>query len=164
MHVGSGGDKRSLILRAMIEAVLHRSSAFSSVLLSEAVRSFSPSMCALFLRLFAHTLRGLSVPVNESQQLVHLGAFGDDQVKRAITWIEALLDGNFSAIALHASVHAPTRRALSFAMKIVSQCDEAVDQVESALGLWTHISRVIYNGSEQPKPIPGLYQCEQLSF
>ncbi len=157
---------RLLILRAMIESVLHRSAAFSTVLLSEAVRLLSPSTCALLLRVFAYTLRGLTSLVNDDGvSTVHLSAgLGDEQIKRAISWMEALLDGHFSATALQASVHAPTRRALTSAMEAVSNAETAAEEVESAMGLWTHITRVIHHGSEQTKPIAGLYQMEQLSF
>jgi hypothetical protein len=162
--VATDGDNRVLVLRAIVEAVIQRTAAFSAVLLSEAIRILSPSTCAILLRVFAYTVRGLSSAVDDSDLIkVQLGRFGDEQLKRAVTWMEALLDAHFSATALQASVHAPTRRALTCAMKAVSSTEAAAEEVEAAMGLWTHISRVMHHGSEQTRPIPGLYQVERLT-
>lgn len=158
---------RIQVLRALVESLIQRVAAFSAVLLSEAVRALSPSTCTALLRVFAYTLRGLSTRTNDTTAACNtqnLGRFGDDQIRRAVTWMEALLDAHFSATAMQAAVHAPTRRALTCAMQVVSGADTAADQVESAMGLWTHITRVAHHGSEQTKPIPGLYKLEQLSF
>lgn len=163
----TGEAHRVLVLRALVEAVVQRRAAFSAVLLSEAVRALSPSTCAVLLRVFALALRGLSARTNDTAAGSHsqdLGRFGDDQIRRAVTWMEALLDAHFSATALQAAVHAPTRRALTVAMQVVSGAEVAAEQVEGAMGLWTHITRVAHHGSEQTKPIPGLYKVEQLSF
>jgi hypothetical protein len=86
------------------------------------------------------------------------------QIKRAITMAEALLDAHFAALSLNAAFHAPTRAALTRAIENIATADEAALELESALGLWTHISRVIESGGEHVTPSTALYQLERLRF
>jgi hypothetical protein len=77
---------------------------------------------------------------------------------------EALLDAHFAALSLNAAFHAPTRAALTRAIENIATADEAALELESALGLWTHISRVIESGGEHVTPSTALYQLERLRF
>ena len=155
------------ILRCFVEAVMRRSSAFSAILLSESVRVLSLPTAVLLLRVITHFMRGLTVnsTVYGDSVVTHLSAaVTDEQLKRAITWTEALLDGHFSALALHAVSHAATRRALTGVMSTISGAEDAAENVQAALGLWTHVGRVIHNGGQQVKPITSLYQVEHLDL
>lgn len=170
-------DRRLQLLRALVESTLRRASAFSAILLGEAVRVLPLPCAVLLLQVVTHFLRGLcaandsedgaqvaTVPVLDSRK-VHLHAYvTDEEIKRAATWAEALLDGHFSALALHAVSHAATRRALTYAMGTISGAEDSSELVQSTLGLWTHITRVIHNGGQQVKPITSLYQVEQLDL
>lgn len=180
--VGTEEDRRLDLLRALVEGTLRRASAFSAILLGEAVRLLPLPCAVLLLQVVTHFLRGLcsttaiaaedegsssvsvQVPVLAVGK-VHLHAYvTDEEIKRAATWAEALLDGHFSALALHAVGHAATRRALTYAMGTISGAEEGSELVQSTLGLWTHITRVIHNGGQQVKPITSLYQVEQLDL
>ena len=115
------------------------------------------------------------------------------QVRRAATWAEALLDAHFSAMALDAARHGPTRRALRSALEAVAAADLGSQevsaqlrqhlkpssiishvflvwlgwvlcQVEAVLGQWTHISRMADIGGTHAPPSTALYQVEQLRF
>jgi hypothetical protein len=154
------GGKRLDVLRCLVAATLRRSSAFSALLLGEAVRLLPLSAAVLLLRVVTYFMRALSGADAKDAA----AATSDEQMKRAATWAEALLDGHFSALALHAVSHPATRRALTCAMEAISGAEEASEQVQSALGLWTHISRVIHNGGQQVKPITSLYQVEHLDL
>ena len=174
----SSEDRRLQLLRAFVEGTLRRASAFSAILLGEAVRVLPLPCAVLLLQVVTHFMRGLCaaasdndesllaahVPVLDSSK-VHLHAYvTDEEIKRAATWAEALLDGHFSALALHAVSHAATRRALTYAMSTISGAEDSSELVQSTLGLWTHITRVIHNGGQQVKPITSLYQVEQLDL
>jgi hypothetical protein len=55
------------------------------------------------------------------------------QVRRAATWAEALLDAHFSAMALDAARHGPTRRALRSALEAVAAADLGSQEVSTEL-------------------------------
>ena len=96
-----------------------RTSAYSNILLSEAIRQLlSPKLTVTFLRIFLNTLLGLCSP-SESLN-TQLGVLTDKHIKNAISWIEAFLDGNFSAIAMQTFVDSGTRSTLINAM-VLSQ-------------------------------------------
>ena len=94
--------QRIVLLQEMMHSCLSRESAYSPVLLSEAVRdALSPEMAASLLRIFASILGGLcsddaAAAISWSRWIVL-----DEHVKRAVSWMEAILDGHFSAIALN---------------------------------------------------------------
>jgi hypothetical protein len=157
---GLDGSKRLDVLRCLVAATLRRTSAFSALLLGEAVRLLPLSAAVLLLRVVTYFMRAL----NGTEALDTAAATSDEQMKRAATWAEALLDGHFSALAMHAVAHPATRRALTCAMEAISGAEEAAEQVQSTLGLWTHISRVVHNGGQQVKPITSLYQVEHLDL
>ena len=97
----------------------------------EAVRAcVPPAVAPLLLRAFVPFLRGFCIshyhhhhqqqPQPQPQQQQHKAlalARSDDQVKRAATWLEAILDAHFSVLALNASRHEATRRALTGALE-----------------------------------------------
>lgn len=173
---GAGSEDRRLdLLRALVESTLRRASAFSAILLGEAVRALPLPCAVLLLQVVTHFVRGLCSGASDSEDAtttpvldtrkVHLHAYvTDEEIKRAATWAEALLDGHFSALALHAVGHAGTRRALTYAMGTINGAEDGSELVQSTLGLWTHITRVIHNGGQQVKPITSLYQVEQLDL
>jgi hypothetical protein len=158
------GSVRVNVLRCLTEAVFRRTSAFSTTLLSEAVRVLSLSTAVVLLRVVVHFMRGLTEAEPASATDTLSATVTDEQMKRSATWAEALLDGHFSALALHAVSHAATRRALMSALDTVRGAEEAAEQVQTALGLWTHVNRVIRKGGQQVKPITSLYQVEHLDL
>lgn len=158
-------------LRAVIEASLRRKAAFSCILLSEAVRHLPLSTAILLLRIITHLLRGLctvNVANNNDRTTISNSYLyphtTDLHVKRTITLAEAILDGHFSSLAIHAADHIPTRRALINIMTAITGAVEASEKLETLLGVWTHINRVIYEGSQQSKPITSLYQVERITL
>lgn len=178
------------LLRAMVESTLLRPAAFSSILLSEAVQQLPLTAAVLLLRVSIHMMRGLcensyitnnnndhhyhnnGIERKEATMMmnnnnfcrVHLHPYlSDDHIKRSVTWIEALLDGHFSALAFHAVTDAATRRALTVAMQTIHGAESAAEQIQATLGVWTHIYRVLHNGGQQVRPITSLYQVEHLS-
>lgn len=159
-------DKVLDVVRALLDATLQRTSAFSTILLSEAVRILPLHCAVLLLRLVTHFMRGLCTAAapHTSNSNATATTATDEHMKRAAVWVEALLDGHFSALALHAVSHAATRRALTYAMTTIRGAEEAAEQVQTTLGLWTHINRIIHNGGQQVKPITSLYQVEHLDL
>lgn len=160
------GDEslRVTVLRSVVEAVFRRSSAFSTTLLGEAVRVLPLSAAVLLLRVVTQFLRSLTDAVADPASEYLSETVTDEQMHRAATWAEAILDGHFSALALHAVSHPATRRALTCALDTVRSADEAAEQVQVALGLWTHVHRVLRKGGQQVKPITSLYQVEHLDL
>ena len=157
-------------LRVIIESSLRRKTAFSCILMSEAVRHLPLSTAILLLRIITHLLHGLCTVnatsnddrfVNDSYLYPHIT---DLHVKRTISLVEAILDGHFSSLAIHAADHIPTRRALINIMTAITGAVEASEKLEALLGIWTHINRVIYEGSQQSKPITSLYQVERITL
>ena len=121
----------------MMENIIRRTSSYSTILLSDALRKLiTPSFSVILLKTVILFLKGLCAPLTESlgtpgrtetenlNNLVNVfacvstytgnacSAYGDEHVQRAITWAEALLDSHFSALAFRASFHPPTREVL----------------------------------------------------
>lgn len=46
----------------------------------------------------------------------------------------------------------------------VATADEAAQEVEKVLGMWTHVCRVTDSGGEHKTPNTSLYQQERLQF
>ena len=46
----------------------------------------------------------------------------------------------------------------------MSSADEAMVELESAIGMWSHINRIIHCGGEHFKPNFGLYQIEHITL
>ncbi len=152
-------------MAVLCDALLQRTGAFAALALAEAVRALVPATAAaLILRTMVMFLQGLCADIDGTIALTDAGVVArtDEQVKRAATWAEALLDAHFSAMALNANRHEPTRFALRRALETVGSADVCCQEVESVLGLWTHISRVIEAGGVHVPPSTALYSVEQL--
>lgn len=166
----STGVMQSLLtlVRSLFEsAILAREAAYSSMLLGEAIRNeLSPSAAAFCLRVTLHLTKGLCAPTPLCAPPIHLGRrFNEKHIGRAVTWMEALIDGHFSTTVLNASVHSPTRAALTRALYTVQEAENAAIELQDVLGLWVHLHRVVFNqGVIGARPAEGLYQLETLSF
>eukprot|EP00597_Dinobryon_sp_UTEXLB2267_P006192 CAMPEP_0170067168 /NCGR_PEP_ID=MMETSP0019_2-20121128/6620_1 /TAXON_ID=98059 /ORGANISM="Dinobryon sp., Strain UTEXLB2267" /LENGTH=641 /DNA_ID=CAMNT_0010274497 /DNA_START=501 /DNA_END=2426 /DNA_ORIENTATION=- len=170
----SCAEQRLYLLQALVQAVLTRSCAYSPMLLSEAIRqALSPEMSAALLRVFGLLLQGLCVnpdhngadhsPAPATSSPVWAGwLYSDEHVKRAVAWMEAIIDGHFATIALNVVVDESTRKGLMVALQAVVNADEAAAETEDLLGLWTHVDRVVRLGSQQARPRLGLFQVEKL--
>lgn len=134
------------LMTIMMECILRRSSSYSTILLSDALKKLiTPSFSVILLRVVTLFLKGLCTPLVISLPLeakagegeqgeeslnnlvniftsasIYTGSvhktYGDEHVQRAITWAEALLDSHFSALAFRSSFHAATRHALGCVM------------------------------------------------
>ena len=94
------------LLQEFLQAALCRESAYSPVLLSEAVReALSAEMAVTVLRILALLLRGLcskDAAISDSWDCMW-GKWQvlDHHIKRAVGWMEAIIDGHFSALAMN---------------------------------------------------------------
>lgn len=164
-EVVAAGCGRGVVMAVLCDALLQRVGAFAALSLSEAIRALVPATtAALILRTMVMFLQGLCADVDGVGSTSESGVVArtDEQVKRAATWAESLLDAHFSAMALNANRHEPTRRALCRALETVGSADVSCQEVETALGLWAHISRVIDAGGVHVPPSTALYSVEQL--
>ena len=125
------------LLTAMMESIIRRTSSYSTILLSDALKSLvTPSFSLILLRVVILFLKGLCAPLwtlgeggEGLSSLVSIftsvssctgtpnSGYSDEHVHRAITWAEAVLDSHFSALAFRASFHAPTRQVLGSIME-----------------------------------------------
>jgi hypothetical protein len=151
-------------MRLVCEKLLARHSAYSPILLGEALAAVSPSTAALLLRIFVHLLRGLCAIVYRKDSAIHLGMLGDREITRACGWVEALLDAHFSSLALNAISHQSTRQALAAALECIASAEQIMEQVEGTIGLWGHISRASKQGTTSIGPPSGLYRLESVTF
>lgn len=148
------------VLRALVEAALRRTAAFSRMLLADAFAALSVSSAMLLLRVVVLLLRGLTVPCAAD---VHLGPFNDVHVSRAIDWAEALIDSHFATIALGVGgADRDTCEAVRRAMETLRALAEATDKTEEVLGLWTHARRVSAAGQQDSAPPLDIYNVERL--
>jgi hypothetical protein len=116
---------------------------------------------------------------------IHLGYFRDIQIKRAISWIEALIDSHFPALtlavsydgALHDSnkkfnfnVSSAFRRGISCLLDTLSLVDSVIDEMEDLVGIWNQINswnRQLYTDQRSDigpscGALSSLYQSEML--
>jgi hypothetical protein len=130
----------------MIESIIRRRAAYSTILLSDTLKKFiSPSFAVILLRVIMLFLKGLCTPLllsaadgieypvgkqrptEDSLSSVfkcvstHTGSptasYNEIDINNAVCWAEALLDSHFSSLAFRASFHASTRQALSCVMR-----------------------------------------------
>lgn len=180
-----------LILHYFLILCIQRQSAFSSILLSEAIHLLPLSAAVLLLRMLSHLLNSYCYSKNihddGDNNNVEYNYDGDYNVEhksnnnnksnyissslnyhhisRIITWIEAIIDGHFSSIAIHVIDNkAQTRHTLIKLMKIINYNEENNLEIQKLLGLWIQMNRVIYHHSQQTKPMETLYQVEKLSL
>jgi hypothetical protein len=170
------------VMLSIIKALLCRSNAFSSIVLSSVMKKeLTPSCAAALLRLFLTAAKSVcccnSTSGAESDdetstrgegrsnvfELLSL-SLSDAEVRRAIVWIEALLDSHFSSLALSCATNTASRNLIISAMRATTEAEDGIAQLSKLQGTWMHISRLIYNGGEQVRPITGLYQVEALSL
>jgi hypothetical protein len=162
-------SKKILPVRAMVESLLLRKGGYSSVVLSDAVSKISAQVATVLLRVFSHFVKGLCVSLPNNYESSTglpfvLGDIRDEQVRRAVSWTEAILDAHFSSIAMNAMLHVPSRKALHDTMQAVNNADDAAQLVESVLGIVTHMQRVIKAGGEVVNTTTALYQVELLKL
>ena len=202
------GDKRAVVvpagevtplsvIRIFCECLVRRKGAFSSLLLSEAVRVHMPTPTAgmFFLRVFVYFLRGVSPEQalydpeaskeKAGQMQAHIasepqmfGFFHDAQLRRAISWAEAIVDAFFCSSALSVAMGGEDgiasivkQAARIIAPHKIAECGRAA---ELALGGWTHVQRTIKSNKERGidpsragsalTPPTGLYRLEKVSF
>ena len=135
-----------VLMSMMIESIIRRRAAYSTILLSDTLKKFiSPSFAVILLRVIMLFLKGLCTPLllsavdgieypvgkhrstEDSLSSVfkcvstHTGSptasYNDIDINNAVCWAEALLDSHFSSLAFRASFHASTREALSCVMR-----------------------------------------------
>lgn len=182
-----------LILHYFLILCIQRQSAFSSILLSEAIHLLPLSAAVLLLRMLSHLLNSYCYSKNihnndgdnnNDGDYNYDGDYNVEQksnnnnksnyissslnyhhISRIITWIEAIIDGHFSSIAIHVIDNkAQTRHTLIKLMKIINYNEENNLEIQKLLGLWIQMNRVIYHHSQQTKPMETLYQVEKLSL
>lgn len=177
-----------LLLHYFLILCIQRQAAFSSILLSEAIHLLPLSAAVLLLRMLSHLLNSFCHSKNINNDGVDNGEYNYDgdynyeqsnnnnsnyissslnhhHISRIITWIEAVIDGHFSSIALHVIDNkAQTRHTLIKLMKIINYNEENNLEIQELLGLWIQMNRVIYHHSQQTKPMDTLYQVEKLSL
>jgi hypothetical protein len=173
------------ILQAILSSLLNRRDVFSHILLAESIRSdLSVGSASIILRTVARILRGLS-PDGFIEIPCGVDFFGEEQVRRAVTWAEAIVDAHFSSFALHLSVamsretYAQTgqikpeglvQRAILKAAETVSTLESSKDEVELLVGSWEQILAMNYFTHLKDKrgklvnttPPVGIYQLETL--
>jgi DNA-directed RNA polymerase len=178
-----------LLLHYFLILCIQRQAAFSSILLSEAIHLLPLSAAVLLLRMLSHLLNSFyhSKDINnegvDNSEYNYDGDYNVEQksynnnsnsissslnhhnISRIITWIEAVIDGHFSSIALHVIDNkAQTRHTLIKLMKIINCNEENNLEIQELLGLWIQMNRVIYHHGQQTKPMDTLYQVEKLSL
>lgn len=167
-----------LIVHMIAKALVQRNSAFSSVLLTETLRSSISSQGAvLLIRLYLKFLEGLKYVAGESndvnQEIIEvkydelhvIGELNDSEMKRAILWIQCLVDAHFTSLALNVETNVSVRRALVAAMNIVKDCDKSLETLELLAGALEHLrrqNRIRMNEGVVNKS--SVYAIETLSF
>jgi DNA-directed RNA polymerase len=178
-----------LLLHYFLVLCIQRQAAFSSILLSEAIHLLPLSAAVLLLRMLSHLLNSFCHSKNINNEGIDNGEYNYDgdynveqksnnnnsnyissslnhhHISRIITWIEAVIDGHFSSIALHVIDNkAQTRHTLIKLMKIINYNEENSLEIQDLLGLWIQMNRVIYHHGQQTKQIDTLYEVEKLSL
>ena len=165
-----------LIVHMIAKALVQRNSAFSSVLLTEALRNAISSQGAvLLIRLYLKFLDGLKHVAGDSNEvervevkydeLTVVGELNDMEMKRAILWIQCLVDAHFTSLALNVETNSSVRRALVAAMNIVKDCDKSLETLELLAGTLEHLCR--QNRIRKNEGIvnkSSVYAIETLSF
>eukprot|EP00981_Chlorochromonas_danica_P007465 scaffold1754_cov180-Ochromonas_danica.AAC.21 len=150
------------VFQGILESILLRPAAFTTYLISEAVQSVSPTVAAMVIRILTNLIRGICVPQIAPMPVFFY--FGDDQLQRAITWMEGILDAHLTTFALEASRQPAVHKALSATISLVSGAQEALEHTEQLLGTWTHIERVLNRKAGHVQPVEKYYQVESINL
>jgi len=183
-----------LLLQFFLILSIKRQASFSMILLSEAIHFLPLSGAVLLLRMLIYILDDYceikNYHDNEINNNHHLNDDNDhnhnykymnsnnksnnlslsllnsnNHISRIITWIEAIIDGHFSSIALHIIDNkAQTRQILIKLIQIINNNEINCIDIQKLLGLWIQMNRVIHHHSQQTKPMNTLYQVEKLSL
>ena len=153
---------RLTILRAVVESILARGSAFPSVLLSDAVKYFTVEEAAIVMQILAAMLKGISSSTTSKEYFHLLGDFFDLHARRAIEWMEAIVDGHFTSLALQVVSNQSVYHAVLNAIKVSKDAQEAMENTTEVLGLSAHLHRILTRKGEHIQPVVGVYQLEQI--
>jgi hypothetical protein len=147
---------RISLIQALLESMLLRQGAFSTYTISEAVQSLSPAMCAVAMRILTVIIGGVHPHKRASLYLY----FREEQVQRAVSWIEGFLDGHLVGFAIEASHQEIIRRALYATIHLVQNAQQALEYCEDLVGVSTHIDRVLNRKGSLVQTVDSLYRVE----
>jgi hypothetical protein len=177
--VAAGGRcSPAAALSCLVGALTSRHGGFSADVLADCTRALPLATVCLLLRAFALFVRGLEARAGPDAGVPEGGGavatervYGsaarltDVKLSRAFVWIQALVDGHFSELAMNAGSDGAVKHSLKQVMDILADIDKSVDSLESALGVSTHIVRMSKCNNEgllRSRPPTGMYQIEKL--
>lgn len=131
-------------------------------MISEAIQNISPSISALVVRVLGLMIGGIC-NMTRTPKTVFLYC-GEEQLQRAVAWIEGILDGHMASFALEAGRQEVIRSALSSTIGLISGAQEALEHAEGLVGAWCHIERVLTRKGTMVQPFDSLYQVERLNL
>lgn len=132
----------------MIENALARGSTLSSVMMGDALRKqMSTRESVVLLLVLAEVVRAVaghehSRPLTPLCLRVDLEACADMVMQRAVSWLEALLDAHYAALATEMTANRPLRMALTRILELLVDVDAASEAMDHAVGSWMHVLRM----------------------
>jgi len=158
-----------ILLRSLIDALIARQfGSFNTDLLAAATKHLKSSLTCLLLRIFAILIRGLGSYNDDTEQEGNFSShfvMSDNKMCRAVSWIEALLDCHFSEFSLKGESNTHIKNSLSRINLTLAHAEKAIDNVESALGMCTHLIRMqkcSSDGLVRSAAPTGMYQLEKV--
>jgi hypothetical protein len=175
------------MVRSMLIALLRRRDTYSQVLLAESIRSgLSGGTAALVLRVISSMLKKISSGQFDFASTTRAELLRDEQIRRAVTWAEAILDAHFSSFSLQLSVAMARdaeetvatngsydnhfQRAVLNAAEVLASLETSKDEIEEVIGTWEQVLAMNYVKHLKDKrgrlvstgPPVGVYQLEDL--
>lgn len=88
----------------------------------------------------------------------------DSGLKHACNWIEALIDANFSDYAMQIMSDASIRESLKSIFESIQSIDKVSEDLETAMGIWTHIVRSTGRNYSKEFPSNDMYRVQTVTF
>ena len=180
----SSHDFRIIALSLCARSLVSRKCAFSVPSLVTSVRVLSQRAATILLNTFISLLNG-DIVTNEIVNDQILSQLSDRHFQMTLNWVEALIDSHYSSFAMALSSNNTetgkkyaklTAVVLHKLFSMTRDSELVLSELESAFGLWTHLSRsarsaVLSSNDIGPGGVPvlgsslgAIYQVETLKL
>ena len=150
--------------------ILQRTSSYTAIMLFDVVKPLSTKFTTIIIRVLLYYIMNNDIlmnsvgnDINTSNTHNNMYLSHDEIIKRAIIWVEALLDSHFINMSYNLNLDKFMYFNIYNILHTISVMDNTVDDIESLLGLCSHVKRQIRNTAIVNKSNSySIYETEEL--
>ena len=157
-------------LFCMIKTILQRTSSYTAVMLFDVVKPLSTQFTTILIRLLLYYIMNNDIQyvgnrnndTNTSSTHNNMYLLHDEIIKRAIIWVEALLDSHFINMSYNLNLDKFMYFNIYNILHTISVMEDTVDDLEGLLGLCSHVKKQINNNTINKPNMYSVYEVEDL--